>query len=51
LLRVEILAWTDVEEVSPWCKQMFLGKEKGRFSPWLIDIFWEYVDLQQSALQ
>jgi hypothetical protein len=34
--RAEILG-TDVKEVSRWCKQIFLGKEKGRFSPWLID--------------
>jgi hypothetical protein len=49
---VEILVWTDVEgEVSLWCEQMFPGKEKGCFSPWLIDTFWEYVELPQSALQ
>jgi hypothetical protein len=33
------------EEVSPWCEQMFLEKEKGHFSPQLIDTFWEYMDL------
>jgi hypothetical protein len=38
-------------EVSPWCKQIFLGEEKGCFSPWLIDISWEYVYLLQSTLQ
>jgi hypothetical protein len=50
--RAEILAWMDVKgQVCLWCKQMFLGKEKGHFSPWLIDTFWEYVELPQSALQ
>jgi hypothetical protein len=41
----------DVEEVSPWCEQMFLGKEKGCFSPWLFYTFWEYMDLSQLVLQ
>jgi hypothetical protein len=33
------------EEVSPWYEQMFLGKEKGHFSPRLIDTLWEYMGL------
>jgi hypothetical protein len=45
------LGKTDIEEVSPWCEQMFFGKEEGHFSPWLIDTFCEYIDLLQSALQ
>jgi hypothetical protein len=36
----------DIEgEISLWSKQMFLGKEKGRFSPWLVVILGECVDL------
>jgi hypothetical protein len=48
--RAEILAWTDVKgEVF---KQMFFwGRRRGVFSPWLIDTFWEYMGLLQSALQ
>jgi hypothetical protein len=38
--------------VVPWVyKEMFLGKERGHFSPWLIAIFWKNVDLPQFALQ
>jgi hypothetical protein len=37
---VEILIWTDVEgKMSPWCQQLFLGKEKEHYSPWLMTPF------------
>jgi hypothetical protein len=39
--------WVSLEkgEVAVWHEQVFLGKEKGQFSPWLIAIFWEHMDL------
>jgi hypothetical protein len=51
--RFYIFLWPMGKYVSAgrfWYEQMFLGKEGG-ISTWLIAIFWEHMDLPQTALQ